>query len=202
MPSPVGHLLVGAAIAFAAEPALRRRPMPSVKAAVIALAVLAALPDADLAYQRIHRAVTHSIGSTIVISIVATVVTGWVTGRRSYLFGLLCGLAWGSHIVLDWLGTDPTPPRGIKALWPFSDRWFISELDVFRGTERRQVFTVASFVYNLKAVAQEVAILGPVTLILGLRIRRRGTVGRGRTSPGAGARRDGVDGADEREGSR
>jgi len=76
---------------------------------------------------------------------------------------VLCGIAWGSHLVLDWLGADPTPPRGIQALWPFSDRWFISDLDLFRGTERRQIFTSASMIYNLKAVGQEVAILAPIT---------------------------------------
>ena len=71
------------------------------------------------------------------------------------------------------MAADPTPPRGIKALWPFSDRWFISDLDIFRGTERRQLFTVASIVYNLKAVLQEVAILMPVTV--GLYLVRRGS---------------------------
>ena len=67
----------------------------------------------------------------------------------------------------------PAKARGIKALWPFSDRWFISDLDIFRGTERRQLFTVASIVYNLKAVLQEVAILMPVTV--GLYLVRRGS---------------------------
>ena len=173
MPSPVGHVLAGAAIAFAAEPALRRRAQPAFGAALVTLAAVAALPDADLAYQPIHRAITHSVGSALLVTIVAMAVTGWVTGKRSFFFGALCGLAWGSHILLDWLGADPTPPRGIKALWPFSDRWFISDLDIFRGTERRQLFTVASIVYNLKAVLQEVAILMPVTV--GLYLVRRGS---------------------------
>jgi hypothetical protein len=93
-------------------------------------------------------------------------VTRWVTGRRSVGFGLLCGLAWGSHLALDWMGADPTPPRGIKALWPFSDQWFISEWDIFRGTERRHLFTLSSMVYNAKTVAQEIAIVAPITLAL------------------------------------
>lgn len=172
MPSPVGHALAGAAIALSLKPFIDSRPRPTFRVTLISTALLAALPDADLLYQPIHRALTHSIGSALLVTIIATVVTGWVTGRRNLAFGLLCGVAWGSHAVLDWLGADPTPPRGIKALWPFSDSWFISELDVFRGTERRQLFTWASVVYNLKAVAQEVAILAPITGALAL-LRRK-----------------------------
>lgn len=170
MPSPVGHALAGAAIALSVKPLLDRQAgghaAPTFRVALLSSALLAALPDADLLYQPIHRAVTHSIGSTVLVTIVATLVTGWVTGRRSVRVGVLCGMAWGSHAALDWLGADPTPPRGIKALWPLSDRWFISDLDVFRGTERRQLLTWASVVYNLKAVAQEVAILAPIAGVL------------------------------------
>jgi membrane-bound metal-dependent hydrolase YbcI (DUF457 family) len=162
MPSPVGHALAGAALALAAEP-LVRRGAPPFRVALLTCIGLAALPDADLLYQPIHRAVTHSVGSTILVTIIATVVTAWVTRTRGTAFGLLCGIAWGSHLVLDWLGADPTPPRGIQALWPFTNRWFISDLDLFRGTERRQIFTWASMIYNLKAVGQEVAILAPIT---------------------------------------
>lgn len=172
MPSPIGHALAGAAIALSVQPLLDRRPGPTCRTALISCVLLATLPDADLLYQPIHRAVTHSVGSTLFVTIIATAVTGWVTGRRTLPFGLVCGIAWGSHLVLDWLGTDPTPPRGIKALWPFSDAWFVSDLDVFRGTERRQLFTQSSIVYNLKAVAQEIAILAPVTCALAL-LRRR-----------------------------
>lgn len=173
MPSPVGHALAGAAIALSIKPFLDSRPRPTFRVALLSSALLAALPDADLVYQPIHRAATHSLGSTLLVTIIATVVTGWVTGRRSLVFGLLCGVAWGSHAALDWLGADPTPPRGIKALWPFSERWFISDFDIFRGTERRQLFTWSSIVYNMKAVMQEVAILAPITAALAL-LRRRG----------------------------
>ncbi len=75
--------------------------------------------------------------------------------------------------MLDWLGADPTPPRGVQALWPFSDQWFISGLDIFRGTERRRLFSLASIVFNLQAVAQEIAIVGPIVAALfALRLSR------------------------------
>ena len=164
-------MLAGAAIALSAERLIAPASLPArherkLRIGLFVCMALAALPDADLLYQPIHRALTHSAGSTILITILAASVTGWVTGRRSIVFGLLCGVAWGSHVVLDWLGTDPTPPRGVQALWPFSDQWFISGLDIFRGTERRRLFSLASIVFNLQAVAQEIAIVGPIVAAL------------------------------------
>jgi hypothetical protein len=112
------------------------------------------------------------------MTIIAAVVTGWVTGRRAWGFALLCGVAWASHLLLDWLGVDPNPPSGIKALWPFSDGWFIAPLQVFPGTERRQVFTLAAVATNLFAVALEIAIMAPPVLALWLvRSRRQSSPG-------------------------
>jgi membrane-bound metal-dependent hydrolase YbcI (DUF457 family) len=167
MPTPIGHVLAGAAVALAADtasPSLWSRV--EFKTGVAILAGLAVLPDLDLVYPPIHRAFTHSVGSVILVTIMGVVVTGWVTGRRSIGFGALCGVAWGSHLVLDWLGADPNPPSGIKALWPFSDAWYISSLQIFPGTERRELFTAAALVTNLYAVALETAILAPMDIVL------------------------------------
>jgi membrane-bound metal-dependent hydrolase YbcI (DUF457 family) len=177
MPSPVGHVLAGVAVALAADTA---RPSQwsrvGFKTSVAVLAGLAALPDLDLIYPPIHRAFTHSVGSVILVTIMSIVVTGWVTGRRSLGFGALCGVAWGSHLVLDWLGADPNPPSGIKALWPLNDGWFISNLQIFPGTERRHLFTAAALATNLYAVGLEAAILTPVVLFFWwVRSRRQGS---------------------------
>ena len=185
MPSPIGHALAGATIVLISGRTGRAfawtKPMGdpiAFRTRLIVCVLCAALPDADLLYHPIHRAFTDSVGSTILVTIMATGVTGWVTGRRSIGFGLLCGLAWGSHTVLDWLGADLNPPRGIKAFWPFSDQWFISGWDVFRGTERRRIFTLESLLYNIRAVLQELALLGPPMLLaFWLRARARSRVG-------------------------
>lgn len=167
MPSPIGHLLAGSAVALLStrlggERTLERQRL----AGVLVCALLAALPDVDLLYQPLHRTVTHSLVSIPVVTSIVILVTGWVTGRRALLWGIVCGVAWGSHIPLDWLGADPNPPQGIQALWPFSDRWFISGVDLFSGTERRHVFTRAALLINLRTVIQEVAILGPMVAAL------------------------------------
>jgi inner membrane protein len=75
---------------------------------------------------------------------------------------LMCGAAYASHLLLDWLGVDRNPPRGIQALWPFSDEWFISGLDVFIQTERRQFFTWTTLQTNLAAMAWETLLVLPL----------------------------------------
>jgi membrane-bound metal-dependent hydrolase YbcI (DUF457 family) len=204
MPSPIGHALAGVAVAWSAEQmpgsAGLKRPLPlGVTLSCVALAVL---PDADLLYMPTHRTVTHSIGATILVTILAIAVTGKVTrlstlrrapgrpepargalsGRGSTHSGahvawglvLMCAAAHGSHLLLDWLGADPSVPLGIQALWPFSHRWFISGWDLFPSTERRHIFSAASIAINLKAAGWEIVIMGPIVLALGL-WRRRGT---------------------------
>jgi inner membrane protein len=192
MPSPIGHALGGVAAAWSAE----RLPRPEristsptristsptrvstsptrvstsltrVSTSLTLLcALLAVLPDADLLYPPIHRTVTHSLGAVVLVTIIAAGVTGWVTRRIDWRTALICGLAYASHILLDWLGVDPSPPFGIQALWPFSHRWFIAGWQIFPGTERREFLSAAAILTNLKAVAVETMILGPVVALL------------------------------------
>ncbi len=90
--------------------------------------------------------------------IVASRVTGKVTGK----IAVACVAAYASHLLLDWLQADPTPPLGIQVLWPWSSTWFISGWEVFRGTERRHIFERATIQRNILAVVQEMVILGAV----------------------------------------
>ena len=147
MPSPVAHALAGATVALAADlmpgqpPA---RPLRSGGHARLfaACAVLAALPDADLLLPITHRTVTHSVVAIAAVGlfmIIAAAVTGKVTAKIS----LTCVAAYASHLLLDWLQTDFTPPHGMQLLWPFSSTWFISGWNVFRGTERRHFLELA-----------------------------------------------------------
>jgi membrane-bound metal-dependent hydrolase YbcI (DUF457 family) len=168
MPSPIGHLLAGTTVAWLAAPARRVAPgVPpadlNMPALTVVCALLATLPDLDLLYQPLHRTATHSLLSAAVVTIVATVVTGWVTpGSGALRMGILCGLAWSSHLLLDWMGTDTNPPRGIQLFWPFSDRWFIAGWDLFPPTERRDPLSAATLARNARTAAYEIAVLGTV----------------------------------------
>jgi membrane-bound metal-dependent hydrolase YbcI (DUF457 family) len=199
MPSPVGHALAGVAVAWASDLAPGRRawrttdPKASLFARAggkltLACGALAAAPDLDLFFPIRHRAVTHSLGAVIVIFIVAAAVTGWVTRMSSpalpgpgleperpappiLRIGLMCAAAYGSHLFLDWLSVDTSFPYGLQALWPFSDGWYISGLDLFPGTERRHILSLAAFRTNLIAVSHEAAILPVLGLLWLVRVK-------------------------------
>jgi membrane-bound metal-dependent hydrolase YbcI (DUF457 family) len=175
MPSPIGHALAGLAIGLTAEPSTKAEPASSrrrVSTFAILGGVVAALPDADLVYSPIHRGVSHSIGLTILLMIIAAAVTGWVTGRVRWRWVLVVGAAHGSHILMDWLGTDRYPPQGLEALWPFSHRFYISGWNIFPPTERR-LFVPGAIATDLRAVLAEIAIMGPVVALAWLAKRRR-----------------------------
>lgn len=163
MPSPIGHALAGAAVVLAGDAIDRRRSALPFIATCAALAVVA---DFDLALSGHHRSYTHSVTAVAFVFILAAAVTERVTKWR---VALICASAYATHLLLDWLGADATrPPFGIQALWPFVDRFFVSGLNVFAETERRNPFSHATFVQNLWATTREVAILGPVVAALWL----------------------------------
>jgi membrane-bound metal-dependent hydrolase YbcI (DUF457 family) len=175
MPSPFGHALAGLAVGLLAESpdeprATWARRSVSTFAAIAALT--AALPDTDLLYPGLHRGITHSIGATIALTIIAAAVTRWVTGRVRWRWVVMLAAAQASHTLLDWLGTDRYDPAGIQALWPFSDRFYISGWDVFPPTERR-IFLPGAIMVNLRALIGEIAIVGPIAAISWFAATRR-----------------------------
>jgi inner membrane protein len=139
-----------------------------------ACALLAASPDLDLFAPALiqHRTVTHSVGAVVLVTVLTAAVC-WLAGRVSWRVTLTCGAAYGSHILLDWLGRDPTPPFGIQALWPFTREWYISPLALFPATERRDFLTAPSLATNAKAVLVDIAIMGSLVGILWLTRRAR-----------------------------
>jgi len=188
MPTPFGHALAGVAAAWAVDlvPGRRGHEAASRPASVYEraggiltpiCAGLAAVPDADLIFGG-HRTATHSIIAAGVVAIVAGGVTAWVTriagphttrstntapaGRVA----LMCGVAYATHLLLDWLQIDRNPPSGIQLLWPFSGEWFISGADLFPRTERNDVLSAVALRTNLSAIVFEAAILLPIVVAL------------------------------------
>jgi hypothetical protein len=163
MPSPVGHLLAGLTVGWGTEGNPHLHPDSSLRTFtpfVIWCALVAALPDADLLIPHFHRTATHSLTATALIFIVTAAVTRKVTGRADWRVASALAAAHATHLLLDWLGADPSPPRGFQLFWPFSGRFFISGWDAFPGTERR--LRLGDFLaVNLHAALAEVAIVGP-----------------------------------------
>jgi hypothetical protein len=177
MPSPIGHLLAGAAIGISLEPAdaSDRTTARRLSRFAVVSALLATAPDLDLVWPAAHRMATHGVGATLLLMIITIVVTGWVTGRVQWLWVLMVGAAHASHILLDWLGHDTRPPFGIEALWPFSDAFYVSGWDVFPPTERRVLIYPWSTIVmvNLRAALFELALMGPIAALAWVARRKR-----------------------------
>ena len=161
MPTPVGHAVGGLATAWFAE-SISRKSSWTIPLSV-ACAAIAMAPDLDLLLD-IHRMYTHSVAAVAVIGLAS-----WLVLRRhtplATRFALIIAAAYGSHLLLDWLGKDSSTPPGLMALWPFSARFYISAFDLFGEVSRRYWKPEEFIVGNLQAVGRELAILGPVTAL-------------------------------------
>jgi membrane-bound metal-dependent hydrolase YbcI (DUF457 family) len=173
MPSPLGHALAGMTAAWATDLIPGRRAWRTAPAAAswyqragdgltMACAALGASPDLDLLVHH-HRTVTHSIGATFVVALVAAAMAA-NQSRPIARVALMCAGAHLTHLLLDWMATDTYFPQGIQLLWPFSQSWYISGWDLFRQTARLHPLAAEEIVQNVKAIALEIAILGPVAL--------------------------------------
>jgi len=182
MPSPVGHIVVGVAIAWAAEAVEPFRPRPSDAGSrptatpiatplVLACAALALAPDLDILLAS-HRTYTHSVAAVAVAAFAGGTVAR-ARGAPGVATGLTCGLVVGSHILLDWLGRDSSTPRGLMALWPVSTAYFYSGIDLFADISRRYWKPEEFILKNAVSVARELLILAPPAA-LAWWARRRG----------------------------
>ncbi len=155
-----------------------RERLPAAWRRAALFAGLGALPDIDLLFHA-HSTYTHSLGATLLAAIVA-----WLLlrardrdgehahgrerarhGTSRAIMAIACGAAYGSHVLLDWLGTDTSPPFGITALWPFSSAYFYSGLDLFPAADRRY-WLPGFWQRELTAVMWELILLLPITLVV------------------------------------
>lgn len=165
MPSPVGHALGGAIVGLVCE---ARRPgrhrgtgLGAVFGAplVLAGAVAGVLPDVDFLWGR-HNMETHSLGAAVAAAVIA-----WLWWRGQARLALTVGLAWASHVLFDWLGSDDTAPLGVMAFWPLTSTFYFAHAYVFEAISRR--YWLDGFVaHNLWAVTTEVLMLAPVLAVV------------------------------------
>lgn len=177
MPSPLGHALAGIAAGWAVGPPLRARSADGRR--LTSLCALAAmLPDLDL-LARVHRGPAHSLAAAATAGGLLWCVAAWrsrgMRGRPPAVsaarLALAVAAAYATHILLDWLGADSSPPIGIMAAWPVSHGFFAAPRPLFLAISRR--YWLPDFwMLNLRAVAREVLMLGPLVLMV-WRIRRR-----------------------------
>ena len=170
----MGHALAGLAIGVIAagprnlvralDPPAARRPIDTAMLAIIPFALLGVAPDLDLLFGT-HSTYTHSLGAATIVLLLARVVTG------NWRWAFAAALAWASHLLLDWLGNDTTPPIGIMALWPVTREFYESTLHLFLPISRRY-WLPGFFAHNLTAVMRELVFLGPFALFAWWRLER------------------------------
>lgn len=169
MPSPVGHALAGVAAGylvgggavgtrFAGQSGWStvRKLLSDRK--VIVFGLLGVLPDVDFLFG-VHSTYTHSLGAIAVVGLL-----GVLAGRHPGLgSGVAAAAAYGSHVVLDWLGSDSVAPIGVMALWPLSSEFFLSDRYWFASV-CREYWLAECWWHNAWGLTHELLVLGSVAL--------------------------------------
>jgi membrane-bound metal-dependent hydrolase YbcI (DUF457 family) len=174
VPSPVAHGLLGLTVHVLAardDSELRDRWRLGVTVAA------ALLPDLDLTFRLVdgrnhHNNELHSVGFALVAALVAAVFFSLRRHARPLALAATVGLAWCSHLLLDYLNVDTNPPIGLLALWPFSHSYFKFPYPIFMDIGRTLDWTTVR--HDAAAVAWECAVLVPLLLVTWHYRRRRG----------------------------
>ena len=170
MPSPVGHALAGIAAGWTVAPA--KVSEHAVVARLATYALVAAAPDLDLLVGA-HSGPTHGLGAAALAGGLAWLVLRSRRAPDAGRIALAVAAAWISHTLLDWLGTDTSPPIGIMALWPFSRDYYESPVHLFMAISRRY-WLPEFWLYNTRALVRELVILIPIVAVVMGRRRPRG----------------------------
>ena len=174
MPTPVGHALGGLAAYLAAPPTKKAQQDWTLLGATLLAALL---PDLDLAIgsfagRSYHHYFTHSLGFSVLFAGIAFWAMGRMGRAPAGRDALVMASGYVSHILLDLLGKDTTPPFGVQLLWPFSDAFFISPVPVFSDVWRGSP-AVTFGLHNWLAMGREMLVLLPVVGLLAWFRRRR-----------------------------
>lgn len=182
MPSPVGHALGGLLAGWLVDgcPAPPRDGAatapgwwPAVRVSW-SLTVLGMLPDIDLLFGT-HSTYTHSAGAVAAIGAAAVLGRRLMASpgvRATVPSPLAAAAAYASHLLFDWLGTDTSPPVGIMAFWPVTQAFYKAPVSWFLPVSR-ELDSPTFWIGVPLAVATELTILGPATLLVARWRRRR-----------------------------
>jgi inner membrane protein len=163
MPSPIGHALGGIAAGWLVEPcdttpAAGRSRLPAFGFAALGIAA-----DLDLLFG-VHRGPTHSVGAIALVCLLIWLVLGPRPHRQRW--AAAAAAAYGSHVLLDWLGSDTSAPIGVPAVWPFSSAYFQAPWTVFLAVSRRIQEPDLFWIPNIAAVVRELLILVPLMILV------------------------------------
>ncbi|MBI2836826.1 MAG: metal-dependent hydrolase [Acidobacteria bacterium] len=175
MATPLGHGLAGAIICLGC-----RRvgwQAPSMAAAVI----VANLPDADFLPgilvgwpSRYHHGASHSIVAAMICALAIGI---WSAAGKHHptpaRAGILLGVCYLSHVIIDYFTVDTGTAVGIPVFWPFSHDLFIAPHPIFGDVKRDNFFDLAILRHDLWNLVIESAVFLPLFLLLHHAARRK-----------------------------
>jgi hypothetical protein len=172
MPSPLGHILGGAAVY------LLGRPRPQGSSLILGASVLGSIiPDFDFLPgfltgdpSAFHHGISHSAGFALLFGIGVFVVLRYF-GRSSDIVtraALMATFAYGFHAVLDAVSVVEGA-KAVPLLWPLSSHEFGINLNLF-GHFHHDGFADGLWSVvrheNLPALARELIVLGIPSLLM------------------------------------
>jgi inner membrane protein len=168
MATPLGHLLVGGTIGAAVQPGKDLRWCVLLGALAGAAADLDFLPGLLVGRPgRFHHLGSHSL----LFAALAAGAAALLARSRRREWALMAGLAYSSHLLLDYFTFDSSPPRGIPVLWPASSRFFASPVPLLPDVWHTRSSIVSS--HNFELALLELALFAPPLLWTVLKRRKR-----------------------------
>lgn len=172
MPSPVGHAIAGLTVHIATASTEAELLSPR-RIGAIVFASLAA--DVDLLFKLFdginhHQQETHGIGFAALVALASAAALKLSRRPRPMALGKALGIAWLSHVLLDYLNRDTNPPIGLMALWPWSREFYKFPWPIFLDVGR--ALSWETLRNNVLAAAWEAVVLLPL-LSLAWRLRGR-----------------------------
>jgi membrane-bound metal-dependent hydrolase YbcI (DUF457 family) len=82
---------------------------------------------------RFHRGASHSFVAICAFTALALLVGRWIDRRSAVRFGLVLGLAFTGHLLLDMMSSWMDPHSGVAIAWPLSSYRLLSPFPIFIG---------------------------------------------------------------------
>jgi hypothetical protein len=186
MPSPVAHILAGAAVHLAGTTKGSRSKL------VLVLTLLGSIaPDLDFLpgilignMGAFHHGISHSLTFSVLFGAMVFFFVRRVDKSVALQAGMLAAFAYATHIGLDFVGVNEGT-RGVPIFWPLSDERLGFGLNLFGhfrwGDIRDGIGSIIRW-ENVVPVLLEILVVGSVVLLLFYRDRRLGCKSTARTS--------------------
>ena len=169
MPSPIGHSLMGYIIYRTTGKSAKVSNWPL----IVVYLFGANAPDLDFVpglfvgdLGRFHQGPSHSITFTILFALVGCLF--FSRPLRAFVIGFSLYL---SHVLLDYLVQDSTPPLGVPLFWPLSDRYYMAPFAFFSSFDRPGILAAAAIpafftFHNFLTISIELLFLLPLLLVV------------------------------------